>query len=109
MYGCVYRDFFSKRRCRKNNCSCFFGSAIASFGKKVLLVDGNISSPNLGLHLEVVEPEFSLQDVLEKKANPSQAVHKLDNFDILPASIFRDDKVKSFISKTKNKSSKKKL
>ena len=53
------------------------GSAIASFGKKVLLVDGNISSPNLGLHLEIVEPEVSLQDVLEKKANPWHMKEKL--------------------------------
>ena len=79
------------------------GSAIASFGKKVLLVDGNISSPNLGLHLEVVEPEVSLQDVLEKKANPSEAVYKLDNFDILPASIFQDYKANLFSMKEKLK------
>lgn len=75
------------------------GSAIASFGKKVLLVDGNISSPNLGLHLEIVDPEISLQDVLEKKANPLQAVHKLDNFDVLPASIFKEYKSNPFFLK----------
>jgi septum site-determining protein MinD len=80
------------------------GSAIASFGKKVLLVDGNISSPNLGLHLEIVEPEVSLQDVLEKRANPSEAIHKLDNFDILPASIFQDYKANLFSMKEKLKS-----
>src|SRR4030042_5809770 len=79
------------------------GSAIAGFGKKVLLVDGNISSPNLGLHLEIVEPEVSLQDVLEKKANPSEAIHKLENFDILPASIFRDYKSNLFSMKEKLK------
>ncbi|MGY4884663.1 MAG: AAA family ATPase [Nanobdellota archaeon] len=77
------------------------GSAIASFGKKVLLVDGNISSPNLGLHLEIVEPEVSLQDVLEKKANPSDAIHKLDKFDIMPASIFQDYKANLFSMKEK--------
>jgi septum site-determining protein MinD len=80
------------------------GSAIASFGKKVLLVDGNISSPNLGLHLEVVEPEISLQDVLEKRANPSEAIHRLDNFDIMPASIFQDYKANLFSMKEKIKS-----
>jgi septum site-determining protein MinD len=79
------------------------GSAIASFGKKVLLVDGNISSPNLGLHLEIVEPEVSLQDVLEKKANPSDAVHKLDNFDVLPSSIFKDYKANPWLMKEKLK------
>jgi septum site-determining protein MinD len=79
------------------------GSAIASFGKKVLLIDGNISSPNLGLHLEIVEPEFSLQDVLEKKANPSQAVHKMQNFDVLPASIFSNFKVNPLLMKERIK------
>ncbi|MFH1503569.1 MAG: AAA family ATPase [Candidatus Diapherotrites archaeon] len=64
------------------------GSAIASFGKKVLLVDGNLSAPNLGISLEIINPEFSLQDVLERKAHPSQAVHKLGNFDVLPAGVF---------------------
>lgn len=77
------------------------GSAIASFGKKVLLIDGNISSPNLGLHLEIVEPDLSLQDVLERKVNPSQAVHKLNNFDILPASIFSNVKVNPLLMKEK--------
>ncbi len=77
------------------------GSAIASFGKKVLLVDGNISSPNLGLHLEIVEPEISLQDVLNKKANASQAICKLNNFDVLPASIFNDDKANPLFLKQK--------
>jgi septum site-determining protein MinD len=75
------------------------GSAIAGFGKKVLLIDGNISSPNLGLHLEIVEPEFSLQDVLDKRANPSQAVYRMDNFDVLPASIFSNSKPNPLLMK----------
>ena len=79
------------------------GSAIASFGKKVLLIDGNISSPNLGLHLEVVDPEISFQDVLERKATPSQAVHKLDNFDLVPSSIFRDSKANPLLMRKKIK------
>jgi len=79
------------------------GSAIASFGKKVLLIDGNISSPNLGLHLELVEPENSLQDVLDKKAMPPQAIHKMTNFDLLPASIFNDFKVNPLLMKEKIK------
>jgi septum site-determining protein MinD len=75
------------------------GSAIAGFGKKVLLIDGNISSPNLGLHLEIVEPEISLQDVLEKKANPQQAVLRMANFDILPASIFKSSNANPLLLK----------
>jgi septum site-determining protein MinD len=79
------------------------GSAIASFGKKVLLIDGNISSPNLGLHLEIVDPEFSLQDVLEKKADPSQAIFKVGNLDVLPSSIFSSINANPLLLKEKIK------
>ena len=64
------------------------GDAIADFGKKTLLVDANFSAPNLGLHLNVVDPEITLQHVLERKANIRDAIYKMDNFDILPSSIF---------------------
>jgi len=64
------------------------GDAIAKFGKKVLLIDANFSSPNLGLHLNVVDPEITLHHVLSRKANLKEAVCKLENFDLLPASIF---------------------
>ncbi len=65
------------------------GYAIASFGKKVLLVDGNLSAPNLGLYFNVLEPEITLHHVLARKAHPSDAVYELDkNIDIMPASLF---------------------
>lgn len=65
------------------------GDALASFGKKVLLVDGNLSAPNLGLHYNIVNPEISLHDVLERGAKPSEAIHELENFDVLPGALFR--------------------
>jgi septum site-determining protein MinD len=83
------------------------GSAISGFGKKVLLIDGNISSPNLGLHLKIIEPEFSLQDVLDKKVHPLQAIYKMNNFDILPASIFKDFNVNPLLMREKIKNLKK--
>ena len=33
------------------------GAALSHFGKRVLLVDANFSTPNLGIHLDVVNPE----------------------------------------------------
>lgn len=65
------------------------GHALSDFDKKVLLVDGNLSAPNLGLHFNIVNPEKSLHDVLERSARPSDAVHELDKFDIMPGSLFR--------------------
>ncbi len=64
------------------------GSAIAGFNKKVLLVDGNLSAPNLGLHLNLIDPKTTLHHVLARQAKPSQAIHELDGFDLIPASIY---------------------
>ena len=69
------------------------GQAISSFGKKVLLVDGNVTAPNLGLHLKVVDPVVTLNKVLCNKANAGDAIISLGNFDLLPASLFGKDKV----------------
>ncbi|MBU2562592.1 MAG: AAA family ATPase [Nanoarchaeota archaeon] len=64
------------------------GAAISEFNKKVLLVDANFSAPNLGLHLNVVDPEVTLHDVLSMKSDIKNAIQKLDHFDLLPSSIF---------------------
>jgi len=39
------------------------GAALSELGKKVLLVDGNLSSPNLGLHLNIINPEKTIHDI----------------------------------------------
>lgn len=65
------------------------GDALADMGKKVLLVDGNISAPNLGLHFNIFEPKVSLHNVLTRKNDVSEAVHTVGNLDIIPSSLFR--------------------
>ena len=69
------------------------GASMADFGKKVLLVDGNLSAPNLGLHLNIVDPEKTLHHVLMGEANITEAVINMDNFDVIPASIFSKGKI----------------
>ncbi len=64
------------------------GAALSDLGKKVLLIDGNLSSPSLGLHLNVVDPEKTLHDVLNRETNAKDAIYKLEGIDIIPASIF---------------------
>lgn len=64
------------------------GSALASFGKKVLLIDANFSAPNLGIHFNIIEPEFAIQHVLGRKANLKDAIYNVGDLDILPAEIF---------------------
>lgn len=72
------------------------GSAISDFGKKVLLIDGNLSSPSLGLHLNVIEPEKTLHHVLNRKARTRDAIYKIEGVEglhVMPASIFNKSNV----------------
>ena len=69
------------------------GSAIAGFDKKVLLVDGNLSAPNLGIHFKIINPEMSLHNVLDREINAKDAIHSFGGIDIIPASIFTDRQV----------------
>ena len=62
--------------------------AFFRLGKKVLLIDGNLSSPNLGLHLNLVDPPKTLHDVLNRTATVREATYSFPGFDIIPASIF---------------------
>jgi MinD-like ATPase involved in chromosome partitioning or flagellar assembly len=58
------------------------------FKKKVLVIDANISAPNLGLHIGLSEPETSLHDVLENKILTREAIYKHElGFDILPSTL----------------------
>ena len=84
------------------------GAAIAGFGKKVLLIDGNFSAPNLGLHLKAVDPESTIHSVFKSKANAKDAIYKYGNFDIIPADIFHKGKINPLKLKDKIKFLKKK-
>lgn len=57
------------------------------YGKKVLLVDANYSAPNLGLHMDVLEPIKTVHDVLSGKARPISAVHKRYGVDVIPGNL----------------------
>lgn len=79
------------------------GSAIASFGRRVLLVDGNFSAPNLGIHLNIIEPETTIHHVLNGDGKIDDAIITLDdfNFDILPASVIYRSRINPFKLKEK--------
>lgn len=65
------------------------GVALAQKGKKVLVIDGNVSGANLALHLGVKDIyPTSLNDVLKKKAFVTQAIYRHPaGFNIIPASL----------------------
>ncbi len=84
------------------------GDAIADFGKKVLLIDGNFSAPNLGMHLNIISPEITIHHVLYREANIKDAIHNLENFDVIPGLIFNKMNVNPLDLKKKIKMLKRK-
>lgn len=84
------------------------GSALSEIGKKVLLIDGNLSSPNLGLHLNIINPEKTLHHVLDRSAHSKDAIYECEGIDVLPASIFEQIQVNPLKLKDKIKGLKRK-
>lgn len=72
------------------------GAALANeFNKKVLLVDANFSSPTLGFHIGLYNPEVTLHHVLDGKANARDAVYETSyGFDIIPGALVYDNLAK---------------
>jgi len=84
------------------------GAALASFGKKVLLVDANFSAPNLGIHLNLIEPQKTIHHVLSGDAEIEEAVYDFENLHVIPASVYPKKqfdplKLKEKLKKIKNK------
>lgn len=65
------------------------GAVLAKeFKKKVLVVDANFSAPNLGLHLGIVKPEKTIQDVLKERCTVRDAIISHDDdLDLLLGSL----------------------
>jgi len=64
------------------------GAAINYFGEDVLIIDGNLTTPNVGIHLNSPEVPISLNHVLLKKADPFEAVYEHESgMKIIPSSL----------------------
>lgn len=80
---------------------------VNNYGKRVLLVDANYSAPNLGLHMDIVEPEKTIHEVLAGKARIESTIHSKYGVDVIPGSYAYHGeldcmKLKDRISKIKN-------
>jgi septum site-determining protein MinD len=68
------------------------GAALSDFGKNVLIIDGNLTTPNLGIHAGIPLYPTSLHDVLKGKVDIFDVMHILPNgLKIVPASINLND------------------
>jgi septum site-determining protein MinD len=64
------------------------GAAINHFGGNVLVIDGNLSTPNIGIHLNSPEVPINLNHVLQRKAEPYEAVYEHESgMKIMPSSL----------------------
>ena len=64
------------------------GAALNYFGEDVLVVDGNISTPNVGIHLGSPEVPINLNHILLKKADPVEGVYEHESgLKIIPSSL----------------------
>ena len=64
------------------------GAALNSFGKNVIIVDANLTTPNIGLHLGAPIVPVSLNHVLLGKAKLSDAIYEHESgTKIIPSSL----------------------
>ena len=78
-------------------------AAMNHFGKDVLIIDGNMSTPNVGIHLNAPEVPISLNHVLRGKAEPFEAVYEHESgIKIMPSSLSIKELRKTDPSKMKD-------
>ncbi|MEK6917996.1 MAG: cell division ATPase MinD [Nanoarchaeota archaeon] len=80
------------------------GAALNYFGEDVLVIDANLSTPNIGVHLNSPEVPVDLNKVLQDKAKAIEAVYRHESgMKIMPSSLsmkelrkIKPEKLKSF-------------
>lgn len=79
------------------------GAALNSFGKEVIIVDGNLTTPNVGLHLGAPIVPISLNHVLSGKSGVADAIYEHESgTKIIPSSLSVKDLKKINHSKLKD-------
>ncbi|MEM4326072.1 MAG: cell division ATPase MinD [Candidatus Pacearchaeota archaeon] len=64
------------------------GIAMTHFGRDILIIDANLSTPNVGIHLNAPHVPISLNHVLRGKAKISEAVYNHESgIKVIPSSI----------------------
>ena len=64
------------------------GAALNSFGHDVIIVDANLTTPNIGLHLGAPIVPVSLNHVLNGKANIAEAIYEHESVTkVIPSSL----------------------
>lgn len=62
--------------------------ALHKLGKQVILVDGNLATPNVGLQLGLIQPEGTLNKFLHKKKGLHEVIYQHENgVTLIPSSL----------------------
>ena len=70
------------------------------YHKKVLLIDGNFSAPNTGLHMNIVSPQKTIHDVFNGEAM-SSAIHNQYGVDVIPGNFLHNKEINPMLLKDK--------
>src|SRR3989344_5530619 len=86
--GKVYVIISGKGGVGKTTSAINLGSVMNSLGKETIVVDGNITTPNIGIHLGSPIVPITLNHVLNHKARVEEAIYEHESgVKILPASL----------------------
>jgi len=78
-------------------------AAMKHFDKDVLIIDANMSTPNVGIHLNSPEVPINLNHILQKKAQAHEAVYSHESgIKIIPSSLSVKELKKLKIEKLKD-------
>ena len=86
--GKVYAVISGKGGVGKTTSAINLGSSVNSLGKEVIIVDANLTTPNIGLHLGSPIVPVTLNHVLNNKARVEEAIYEHESgTKILPSSL----------------------
>jgi septum site-determining protein MinD len=79
------------------------GTAFAKIGKEAIVLDGNLTMPNVGIYLGLANPPTTIHDVLEGKSSIKDATYlHASGLKIIPGSIKMNSLEKIDLNRIKN-------
>ncbi len=76
------------------------GMALMKAKQRVIIVDANVTTPNLSLHLGIPFYPITIHDVLRGNADPTEAIYEHESgLKIIPASLKTDELAETGIEK----------
>jgi MinD-like ATPase involved in chromosome partitioning or flagellar assembly len=66
------------------------GAALHASGNKVLVIDGNFLSPSLHFYMGLMEPKYTLKEIIRKDLRPENAIYEhKSGLHIMPTNFYK--------------------